>query len=300
MLTKPAPMELLGKALDAHDRLVLLGDTVEMYEAHPRYSIGVAEPVLRAIAERLGPDKELVLVPGNHDHELIREWSDAQGKDLSLEAPVPTDASEALDRVCAFMSATKVTVMYPGVWLAPGVWATHGHYLAKYLKPMGSTGLHLRRSAPLPATPAALEYPSPTREHVHDGLPPERWVDRRMPGWLAPLSSRLLSHQMLRHALPAFAASVAALGVEAEWVVFGHVHRRGPRERDSLRPWRVAASGPRLVNTGSWRYEPAVTRGLDARGWYWPGGAVSLGEDGVPRCLGLLDELSEAELLADA
>ncbi len=31
---------------------------------------------------------------------------------------------------------------------------------------------------------------------------------------------------------------------------------------------------------------------------YWPGGAVSIGDDGVPRSVGLLDGLSEKELVA--
>ncbi len=300
MLTHPRPMEALGRELDRHDRLVLLGDTVEMYEAHPEHSLRVAEPVLRELAERLGPDKELLLVAGNHDHELVREWATAQGAGLQLEGVVPADASEPLARVCSYLEATKVTVHYPGVWLAPNVWATHGHYLTNYLKPMATLGLHLkRRAAPQHVKVATLEHPSPTYEHMHDGLPPQRWIDRHIPGRLAPLSSRLLAHQMMSHALPAFGASVEALGVEAEWVVFGHVHRRGPREHDDPRRWQVAASGPRLLNTGSWRYEPVVARGMDGRSNYWPGGAVSIDEDGVPRSVGLLDALTEAELLAD-
>jgi len=309
VLTRRRPMAALARALDQHDRLVLLGDIVEMQEAHPEYSMGVAEPVLRAIAERLGPEKELVLVAGNHDHELVRGWVAAQGGDLALENEVPADASAALARVCSYLSATQVSVQYPALWLAPGVWATHGHYMANYLRPVGSWGFHLRRrSEPRPATPAGLEQVTPARleyappphtPHMRDGLPPQRWIDQHIPPGLSPLSSRLLGHQMLRHSLPAFGASVRALGVQADWVVFGHVHRRGPRERDRAERWRVAASGPRLMNTGSWRYEPVVSHGMDSRSWYWPGGAVSVGEDGVPRCLGLLDGLSEAELLTD-
>ena len=91
---------------------------------------------------------------------------------------------------------------------------------------------------------------------------------------------------------------VQALGVDADWVIFGHVHRRGPRERDDAAPGRGARRAPRLVNTGCWRYEPVVVRRLDASASYWPGGAVSIGDDGVPRSVGLLDELSEKELVA--
>jgi hypothetical protein len=52
------------------------------------------------------------------------------------------------------------------------------------------------------------------------------------------------------------------------------------------------------VNTGSWRYEPVVARGQTASSGYWPGGAVTIGDDGVPHSIGLLDGLTEAELLS--
>jgi hypothetical protein len=119
-----------------------------------------------------------------------------------------------------------------------------------------------------------------------------------VPPRLAPLSARVLGHQMVRHAMPAFAKSMRALGVEAEWIIFGHVHRRGPRERDDLDRWRDGAGGAQLMNTGSWRYEPVVARGQSASSGYWPGGAVTIGEDGVPHSIGLLDGLTEAELLS--
>ena len=86
--------------------------------------------------------------------------------------------------------------------------------------------------------------------------------------------------------------------MDADWVIFGHVHRRGPRSRDDLARWSCEDGGPGLLNTGNWRYEPVVVRGLDGDASYWPGGAVSIGEDGVPRSIGLLDALSERELVA--
>jgi hypothetical protein len=81
-------------------------------------------------------------------------------------------------------------------------------------------------------------------------------------------------------------------------VIFGHVHRRGPRPRDDAARWSGAGGRPGLLNTGCWRYEPVVVRGLDGDASYWPGGAVSIGDDGVPRSVGLLEQLSERELVA--
>jgi hypothetical protein len=81
-------------------------------------------------------------------------------------------------------------------------------------------------------------------------------------------------------------------------LIFGHVHRRGPRDGDDPGLWSGPGGRPQLVNTGSWRYEPVVVHGIGPAGGYWPGGGVALGDDGVPRSYGLLNELSEAELLA--
>ena len=45
------------------------------------------------------------------------------------------------------------------------------------------------------------------------------------------------------------------LGVTAPHVLFGHTHRSGPVARDDPREWTTPA-GSRLVNTGSWVYQP--------------------------------------------
>jgi UDP-2,3-diacylglucosamine pyrophosphatase LpxH len=295
VLTRPRPLAALFEALDQHDRLVLLGDTVEMQESHPLQSFPVAEPVLRAIAERLGPAKQVLVVPGNHDHGLVRDWARACGGELARENLVPLDASPRLELLASWLAATRVEVHYPGLWLGDGIWATHGHYLNHYLRPVSSYGLHppLRVEA---AAPQDFEYVSRGRQaHLREGMLPERWLDRHLPTRLAPVTAFLLDRQMQRHSLPAMAKVARALGVEASWIVFGHVHRRGPRSRDDQLRWSDGTA--RLLCTGSWRYEPVVVRGLDAAASYWPGGAVSIGEDGVPRSVGLLDGLSERELV---
>jgi hypothetical protein len=154
-----------------------------------------------------------------------------------------------------------------------------------------------------PATPAESEYIAGDHRgprHLRDGMLPERWLDRHLPKRMAPLTSWLLDRQMQRHALPAMLSVVDALSVEAAYVIFGHVHRRGPRSRDDLARWSGPTGRPRLLNTGSWRYEPVIVRGLAGGAAYWPGGAVTIGDDGVPRSVGLLDGLSEKQLVAVA
>ena len=58
------------------------------------------------------------------------------------------------------------------------------------------------------------------------------------------------------------------------WVVFGHVHRLGPLPGDDLAEWRGPGGRPRILNTGSWLYEPLLVHRARPPHPYWPGGAV--------------------------
>ena len=74
------------------------------------------------------------------------------------------------------------------------------------------------------------------------------------------------------------------LGIDARWVLFGHTHRTGPRERDDPSEWGV------LMNTGSWVHEDAFLGGSGSDSPYWPGSAVELESDPAhpPRLVRLL------------
>ena len=54
VLRRPAALEALLDALDGVDRLVLLGDVVELLQARPDHALPAADPILRAIGARLG------------------------------------------------------------------------------------------------------------------------------------------------------------------------------------------------------------------------------------------------------
>ena len=55
VLRRPEPLQRLLDALRGIDRLVLLGDVVELMEARPEQAMAVAEPVLRS--DRRAPDR---------------------------------------------------------------------------------------------------------------------------------------------------------------------------------------------------------------------------------------------------
>lgn len=129
-----------GQLLDAlseFDRLVLLGDVLELRHGPPRDILAVAAPVLRQIAASLGAEREVVVVPGNHDHVLLRGWFERRARDrepppLGLESPVEWDPREALGALAQYLAPTCVRVAYPGVWLRADVYATHGHYCDRH------------------------------------------------------------------------------------------------------------------------------------------------------------------------
>jgi UDP-2,3-diacylglucosamine pyrophosphatase LpxH len=323
VLRRPAPLQALLEALEGIDRLVLLGDTLELMSRHPGRSMTAAEPVLRAIGRRLGPDREVIFVPGNHDGPLVRAWVLAQGARLMPDAVVDPDASPALRRILSWLAPASVRVNYPGVWLSERTWATHGHYVDRHLMPESAFGVLRARPGRGPGRPAlpieyergrrrgrrsraslldrALSRPLATlleslAEIVRAAtLPrvPRLLMDIRM----APLNAKLIDAQMRHASIPAMARVVQRLGVNADFVVFGHVHRLGPLADNR---WPSNVAGPRFLNCGSWLYEPLLVDRARTPHPYWPGGAVLLEPGRDPRTVGLLDGLSADQLWSDA
>jgi UDP-2,3-diacylglucosamine pyrophosphatase LpxH len=318
VLTRPEPLRRLLGAIDDIERLVLLGDTVELMEGRQQQAMEVAEPVLRAIGARLGPDRQVIVVPGNHDAPLVRSWVRTHGAELRSDTPIAPAATPTLFRLTSWLTPARVRVRYPGVWLAENVWATHGHYLDRHLLPESAYGMTRGLLGRLPRRGAvALDYelarrpslgrairfmPRPFAALLDDAAELARAstmprVQRRLlHRRIAPLTAMLLGAQMQRASIPALARVVHRLGIDADWVVFGHVHRLGPLPTDDPAAWQGPGGRPGIVNSGSWLYEPLLVHDATPPHPYWPGGAVLLepGED--PRAIGLLDQLPSALL----
>jgi predicted phosphodiesterase len=318
VLRHAEPLTRLLEAIDGVDRVVLLGDIVELMEGRASSALRIAEPVLRAIGDRLGAAREVVLVPGNHDGPLVRPWVRRRGPALRTATDVPADATPVLASVCAMLAPARVRVSYPGVWLDERVWATHGHYLDRHLMPESAIGIargilgRAPRDGALPIEYEHARRPSLTRT--------ARWLPRPVAGLLndiaelvrastmpqrsmlhrgfAPVTSMVLGLQMRHASIPAMARVSHRLGIAADWVVFGHVHRLGPLAADDPAQWQGPEGSPRLLNTGSWLYEPLLIHRARAPHPYWPGGAVMLEPGREPRAVGLLDDLSVPELYA--
>jgi predicted phosphodiesterase len=313
VLERPEPLERLLQAVAQTDRLVLLGDVVELTEGGARAALDLAGPILRALGTRLGSDAEVLLVPGNHDRPMIRGWLRGRGRRLGLQDPVPLDASPALEFVAGKLGASRVQIRYPGTRLNGRMWATHGHYLDRHLIPASNWGRLRGSRRELPEDHAVpWQYERPGRVHLSPAM---RWLpgplarrlreagsilrattmpviqENVLDPRIAPLTSRLLSLQMRRHALPALSRVIHRLEVDADWVVFGHVHRLGPLAVDDPSRWRDADGRIAFLNPGSWLYQPRLIQRTQAPHPYWPGGAVILEDGSPPRAVGLLDDL---------
>jgi len=120
------------------DRVVLLGDVLELRHGPVRDAMSAARPFFEELGRALG-DGELIVTAGNHDHALVEPWLSARGAELEPQ-PLgveqllePAQASPALERISTWVAPARMRVAYPGLWLRPDVYATHGHYLDCHL-----------------------------------------------------------------------------------------------------------------------------------------------------------------------
>ena len=127
----------LAGALAGAERLVLLGDVVELRDGPLRDALAAASRVLPALSEALGGAREVVIVPGNHDHHLLSAWLARRAAagpppPLGLDSEVDWVSGEPLAAIATALPGARLEVRYPGVWLRDDVYATHGHYLDRH------------------------------------------------------------------------------------------------------------------------------------------------------------------------
>jgi predicted phosphodiesterase len=227
------PRERLLAALAAADRIVFLGDTLELRERPLAQALEVTRPFFEALAE-VAAGKRLTLVPGNHDHALAEPWLARlrlDGTPLRAEHEWGvTTADGAAGRLAALLPRTEVTLAYPGLTLRDDVYATHGHYLDVHLtmprleaiaahamvRMTGRNGSRPRDAAdyeaslsPLYAFYAGLAQGA-TPAALRRGGSASRSVWRRMNEDDGPLLGRLL---LGRVAIPGAVAALNGLGI---------------------------------------------------------------------------------------
>jgi len=326
ILQDPQRRAALTAALDGVERLILLGDVLELRHGPVREALERARPVLEELGRRVG---EVVVVAGNHDHALVAGWLERIGRDgpaeLGLEQRIaPGEASWAAGRMAEWLGP-RTSVAYPGLWLREDVYATHGHYLDLHstvptFERLGA-GMTTRLIGDLPARATPGDYEARL-------APVYAWVDAiaewapdgRAAGGAdsAARAYRALTGgrrgvraKVLAGAFPLAIAGVnrARLGpVSADLsgaairsaslramhevcgrLGLGAVHVVfGHSHRTGPLPGDDPMEWGRLVNCGSWVLETHFMQQPAPHNPYWPGGAVRVTDDGPPRLERLL------------
>ncbi len=309
--------------LGEFDRLVLLGDTVELRHGPTRDALADAAPVLRELGAAVA---EVVVVPGNHDHALLRGWLERRDPTpLGLESAVDWDQREGLGALVQSLAPARVRVAYPGVWLRDDVYATHGHYGDRH----NPVPILERLGAGLTVRVAGEPHAGPARAEDYEAAlgPMYAWADTiaqsggmrvggegsfQIAAWqrlngrrtirgramalglaaavaglnragVGPLRPDVSGEALRRGALAGFGEVVARLRVPASHVIFGHTHRAGPLPADDRSEWG------RLINIGSWVYEPRFIGDDPLGSPYRPGFAAVVSGDEPPALINLLD-----------
>jgi UDP-2,3-diacylglucosamine pyrophosphatase LpxH len=339
VLRHPGIRRILFDGLQEADEIVLLGDVVELREQPLPAVLEIALPFFKELDEAL-PGRRVTLLAGNHDHRVVEEWLEdlrVTHTPLGLEQRAEASRSRIATEIAAAMPGSAVELAYPGIWLRPGTYATHGHYLDAHMSiprleaiAVAATARATGGMPPPPRTPgdyeAALsplyafayalaqgnsrarrvlgmdmsrrvwkqiDNPRGLRSRaVRDvAIPSAVWALNR--AGMGPFESKITGVRLRESGLDAMRGVIAALHIDATEVVFGHTHRPGPLPDDS--GW-----DPRLVNTGSWLYEPNLLGTSPGDSPYWPGTVLFVENDQQPDLRRLLLGVSHDELGAHA
>ncbi len=336
VLRDPGVRRILLEELAGVDRLVLLGDVIELRNLPLGPSLTRARPFFEELGEALG-EVEVTLVPGNHDHRLaeplLDQLSIAGEPALDLEHRHPPSGPSA--PIDEWLGPARLKIAYPGIWLREDVYATHGHYMDAHLSlPRAeclAAATMIRLSGPLPNRPTPADYQRVLRPlyGFAYGLAQATPVKRRRNGpferaWevLAGEDQGGLGAKAARAGFPAavralnallhsdfepdvttaaiFRSGVAAAVELAARLGVDDVHViNGHTHRAGPLPGEPEwplPRGGRLHNTGSWVFASAFHQPGDPPNSYWPGTVTWLEDDEPPRRVRLLDNLSYAEM----
>jgi hypothetical protein len=299
---------------------------VELRHGPRREALADAEPVLHELGSSVG---EVVVVPGNHDHGLLRGWLERRDPTpLGLESAVDWDRREPLGALVQSLAPAHVRVAYPGVWLRDDVYATHGHYGDRHntvpiLERLGA-GLTMRVAGEPEGGPTSAEdYEAALAPmyawadtvaqsgglHVGGGgsFQVSAWHRLNGAGGRRSVRSRAMALGLAAAVAGLNRAGVGPLRPDVSGAAlrrgalagFTEVLGRLEATADHVIFGHTHRAGPlpaddrsewgRLINTGSWVYEARFV-GADPLGSpYRPGFAVMLGDDGPPALVNLLD-----------
>jgi UDP-2,3-diacylglucosamine pyrophosphatase LpxH len=164
VLNDPAVRRLLFAEIAGADRVVLLGDVVELRDQPLGSALARARPFFEELGAAIG-QREVTIVPGNHDHRLAEPLLDGlsldHGAGLELERQLGP-SSGPTGSIAGWLGPASLRVAYPGLWLREDVYATHGHYMDAHLRlPRAeclAAAARIRRLGPLPGAATPTDY----------------------------------------------------------------------------------------------------------------------------------------------
>lgn len=265
VLDDPAEVDRLRARIRTGDRLVLLGDVVEIDAT--RQAVIPARAVVERLADAVGPTGRVDVVAGNHDHEVVAPWLAARrasGRILCDQTTTdPADVGGIAGELYADLACPSA-LHHPGLWLAPGVYAWHGHY--------GDAHLHAGRTpVGFEAHDDALALNCVYHSRRHRRAGARREAPPRVPTRLGRAALAVTHAATITAQLRA----LRACGLSPRHLVYGHTHRASPRDG-----W--ASTGTVLHNSGSWLrpYPWIAASGIDG---YLPRTLVILDMEGLRR-----------------
>ena len=328
--------EPLLEALADVDRFVILGDGLELREAAHRDAMDVAAPFFADVGEALGPDKELIMLAGNHDHGIAAGWIDARLQSepagfLGLEqrfapgqagplaaaarrgraarrgcnSPTPASGcattstrSTATTPTCTRRSR-RSSGWRPGRWRAtsPGCPTQRRHRRRLRGRPRPALRLAARADAArrphassrAGGSASAGTYAQLTAKDRHKhprtlalGAGYRAAVFALNRAGLGPLEASLSPSALRRGYLTGIREVIERLDIERRARHLGPLAPLRPVAERRPAEW-TAATGARILNTGSWVYQPHFLSPEPNGSPYWPGTAVIVDDDGPPR-----------------
>ena len=335
VLRRPAIREILFEGLQDADEIVLLGDVLELREQPLANVMDVALPFFEAMGEAL-PGKHITVLAGNHDHRVVVDWLEElrfANHPLGLEQRTTPDASRPLSLIAKAMPRNEIELAYPGIWLRPGTYATHGHYIDAHMSiprleviAVSATARATGGLPPLPRTPddyeaaitplyafayALAQGNGHARRVLGMDLSRKVWsrIDRRR-----DIGSRALAGIAIPSAVWALnRAGMGPFDAKLSGVTLRESGLRGMS--DLIAALEIDARevvfghthrpGPlpgdvdwdaRLFNTGNWLYEPNLLGATSADSPYWPGCVLFVEDDKPPELRRLLTDVSQSDL----
>ena len=318
--------EPLLEQLSQVDRLVILGDGLELREAAHRDALVFAGEFFADAGRAV---KEIVVVAGNHDHGLAAGWIDERLQSepsgfLGLEQRY-RPSGPLTQRLADAARPARLTYAYPGLWLRDDVYAFHGHYSDLHATvptfERVLVGAMAKWVAPFPdgdATPDDYEAVlSPLYAWLHALTQRADHSVVRKGGGASSSAYAVLTRRTPRALVlnAGYRGAVAGLNtlglgplqpsLSPSALRRGYLH--GIREviarlqigaehvifghshRSGPWPTDDAREWDGIVNTGSWVYQPHFLSPQPNGSPYWPGTAVFV-DDGPPRLIRLLGD----------